>query len=254
MLPLQKLPEFWHNGSRKALSRLLPLLFPRHCPVCDGLVPYGSYICPSCRKLLPLVRGNVCLCCGKPVSSPDQEFCYDCRVFPKSFEGGCSLFLYNHITAPGMMNLKYHNRRSLASFYSREIVRCKASVFKHWKADAVVPVPIHPHKRKKRGYNQAELLSAEIASLLNIRHIPNLLLRIIDTLPQKQFSPQARLTNLQRAFQINSRSDIREIHRIILVDDIYTTGATMEACTRILHQAGISHVYVCSICIGLSRD
>ncbi len=254
MVSLQKLPGLWANCRRQAVSRLLPLLFPRHCPVCDRLVPYGSTICPGCRKLLPLVRGNTCLRCGKPVSRPDQEYCYDCRVFPKSFEEGCSLYLYNHLTAPGMMALKYHNRRTLAEFYSREMVRLRASVFQRWKADTVVPVPVHPHKRKKRGYNQAELLSAEIASLLNIRHIPDLLVRVIDTLPQKQFSPQARLTNLQKAFQMNPSCDLRGIHKVILVDDIYTTGSTMEACTRTLLTAGISHVYVCSICIGLSRD
>ena len=239
---------------RRALRTLLPLLFPRHCPVCDRLLPYGNTICPACRRILPLVKEPVCLCCGKPVSRQDQKYCYDCRIFPKSFDGGCALYLYNHITAPGMMGLKYHNRRLLADFYSREMVRHRKTFFSRWKADAVVPVPVHPHKRKKRGYNQAELLSAEIASLLNIPHYPNLLLRVVDTLPQKQFSPQARLNNLKKAFRINPAVDSAGIRSVILVDDIYTTGATMEACSRILHQAGIASVYVCSVCIGVSRD
>ncbi len=249
-----KLADLYKNLRHMLIYRILPLVFPRHCPVCDRLVSYGRSICPGCRDILPLVRGSLCLRCGKPVSRPDQEYCYDCRIFPKSFDGGCSLYLYNHITAPGMMGLKYHNRRLLASFYSQELVRHRRSVLVSWQADAILPVPVHPHKRKKRGYNQAELLSAGIASLLNIPHLPTLLLRVVDTLPQKQFSPQARLNNLQKAFRINPDISLKGIHRVILVDDIYTTGATMEACCRVLHQAGIRHVFVCSICIGVSRD
>ena len=85
-----------------------------------------------------------------------------------------------------------------------------------------------------------------------------MLIRSVDTLPQKQFSPQARLTNLRKAFCLNPRYDKllseNSSLSILLVDDIYTSGATMEACTHTLLEAGVSEVYILSICIGVSRD
>ena len=122
----------------------------------------------------------------------------------------------------------------------------------------VIPVPIHKNKYKKRGYNQATLLSSRLALTLNLPHYPDMLIRSVDTLPQKQFNPQARLNNLKKAFCFNSHYDKllsqSTPFSVLLVDDIYTSGATMEACTRILLEAGISEVYILSICIGIARD
>lgn len=85
--------------------RLLSALFPRHCPVCAKLVPYGILIHAECQTVLPFISGPTCLRCGKPVSSSAQEYCYDCRTFPKSFQKGLSLFLYNKETRPIMRRL-----------------------------------------------------------------------------------------------------------------------------------------------------
>ena len=98
--------------------RLLSALFPRHCPVCAKLVPYGTLIHAECQTVLPFISGPTCLRCGKPISSSAQEYCYDCRTFPKSFQKGLSLFLYNKETRPIMSAFKYHNNRRLADFLS----------------------------------------------------------------------------------------------------------------------------------------
>ena len=88
-----------HNTQERAIlwiiRQFLPFLFPRHCPLCDKLLPYGSFIHEECHRELPLIHSPVCMRCGKPVSSHTQEYCYDCRAFPKSFQRGLSLFLYN---------------------------------------------------------------------------------------------------------------------------------------------------------------
>ena len=258
--------------------RLLSALFPRHCPVCAKLVPYGTLIHAECQTVLPFISGPTCLRCGKPVSSSAQEYCYDCRTFPKSFQKGLSLFLYNKETRPIMSAFKYHNNRRLADFFIWELFFQKHSQnyfhiyskrYSHSHSriyaaieslgiDAVIPVPIHKNKYKKRGYNQAELLSRRIALIFNLSHYPDMLIRSVDTLPQKQFTPQARLNNLKKAFRFNSRYDnlvqTNASLSVLLVDDIYTSGATMEACTRILLSAGIPNVSVLSICIGMARD
>ena len=246
----------FHELRRLAGRYVLPVVFPRHCPVCKAIVPFGRYICPSCYSKLTFIQSPCCLRCGKPVTSSDQEYCYDCRSFPKTFTAGCSLLMYNNISRPAMMDYKYKNRRMLTSFYTDELVLRYRPLIRSWHLNAMVPVPIHRKKKKKRGYNQAELLSSSLSDSFHLSHYPDLLIRKVNTSPQKQFTPQARVNNLQAAFCLNPRyrTLASELKAVGLVDDIYTTGATMEACTRILLAAGVGRVYVISVCIGAARD
>ena len=237
---------------------VLPAVFPRRCPVCNKMLPYGTFIHDICHRKLPVIRGAVCLRCGKPVARSTQEYCYDCRIFPKSFTNGISRFLYKKKTRHIMSAFKYQNKRGLADFFVWELLHHYRFQPERFGIDAVIPVPVHKNKYKKRGYNQAELLSRRIALAFNLSHYPDMLIRSVDTLPQKEFSPQARLNNLIKAFRFNSHYDTliqkSTSFSVLLVDDIYTSGATMEACTRILLDAGITNVYILSICIGIARD
>ena len=240
---------------------ILPLLFPRHCPFCDELLPYPEMICRSCRTRLPLIGQPTCFRCGKPLRDERQELCYDCRIFPKSFDQGLALFLYNSMTRTSIVAFKYHNQRYLSYFYVEAICRMHKEQLKGWHLQAIIPIPIHKNKRKKRGYNQAELIAGQLSSRLNLPCYTDLIVRNQDTLPQKQFSPQARLNNLGKAFGLNQaylddhgHLSMPDSGRILLVDDIYTTGATMESCARLLKAAGVEKVYIYSLCIGVSRD
>ena len=149
---------------------ILPIFFPRHCPVCNRLVSYGHRVCPSCYRILPFIRPPFCLSCGKPISDGTEEYCYDCRIFAKSFQGGCSLLLYNKISAPGILDYKYKNRRVLTDFYTEEITHRYYPLFKLWKLQGVLPVPVHRDKKRLRGYNQAELLSSSLSACLSLPH------------------------------------------------------------------------------------
>lgn len=185
-----------------------------------------------------------------------QEYCADCRQFPKSFHSGIALWLYNDTTRPPMMAFKYKNRRCLSSFFIDELLKKHRHTLLRWHPDAIIPVPVHRNKRKKRGYNQAELLAKDLSAALNLPYYPHLLLRIIDTPPQKNYSPQARRKHMQNAFALNPRQAflVSHLHTVLLIDDIYTTGATMEACSRLLLSGGVKRIYICSLCIGLSVD
>lgn len=154
------------------------------------------------------------------------------------------------------MDFKYHNHRLLSGFFTDEIVKSHGFELLTWNIQAVIPVPVHKNKRKKRGYNQAALLAKDLGFRLHLPCISDLLLRTIDTPPQKAFSPQARLKNIQNAFCLNPayQSLLPTLHTVLLIDDIYTTGATMEACTRVMRVQGIQNVYIYSLCIGIARD
>ena len=107
-------------------------------------------------------------------------------------------------------------------------------------------------KQRKRGYNQAELIARELSKNLNLICASEILVRTRKTTPMKELNDEERRKNVERAFLV--KENVVKYKKILLVDDIYTSGATMEACTRILLEAGISEVYILSICIGIARD
>lgn len=247
---------------------LITLLFPRRCPVCGEIVPgisgvrggalppLENLICPECIDSLSPVRQPVCMRCGKEVTGSRTEYCPDCMRHPRSFDGGAALFHYNEAARRSMAAVKYKNRREYLDFYSQAMVSRYGKWLSHIRPDALVPVPVHPARRRKRGFNQAEELAERISLLTGIPVRADLLIRIRKTLPQKELNPAERLNNLRLAFAV---SDFYKIHpdqlpeRVVLADDIYTTGSTMEACTRVLKEAGVKQVYVMSVCIGTGR-
>lgn len=184
--------------------------------------------------------------CGKPIENDEQEYCLDCEKYKRTFEKGFILMEYDDVTIPSLSAFKYHNAREYSEFYALEIRERLGEQLNSLGIEGLIPVPIHKRKRKTRGYNQAQVLTASLSKVLGIPQYPDYLTRQIDTTPQKELGPMARLKNLQKAFHIGENSV--KLKKILLVDDIYTTGATMEACTGCLHEAGVQKVYCLSIC------
>ena len=121
------------------------------------------------------------------------------------------------------------------------------------EAECLVPVPIHPARMRKRGFNQAELLARKLGDGLGLPVRTDLLFRCRNTEPQKELGPQGRLKNLEKAFTAAPAADGPVPERVILVDDIYTTGSTIEACSRALGRAGVKKTYFFALCIGQGR-
>lgn len=233
----------------KILNGFIDLLFPRRCPVCDDIVvPKGELICPKCVKKLSFVKGPVCKKCGKEIFSDTQEYCFDCTRHKRSFEYGRALVNYDDISGNSMIKIKYKNKREYLDFYIEAICYRYAGHIKRMAADALVPVPVHPTRKRTRGFNQAEILAKGIGSKLGIPVLPEMLLRGRKTVPQKDLNPAERLKNLEEAFTAGAIP--KGVGSVILIDDIYTTGSTIEACTRTLKRAGIKKVYFIAICIG----
>lgn len=236
----------------KSAKQLSTILYPSRCPVC-GKIPKGQHTCcPSCYRSIHFVRQPFCYSCGKPLASPEIQYCHDCKAHPKTFDRGYSLAVYDSVTRPSLSSIKYKNRRTYLSFYASETVKVYGSLFQSLHFDAILPVPIHPKRMKKRGFNQASLFAKYLGTSLQIPVYDSLLIRTINTLPQKNLSPQQRLHNLQKAFSLFPGYENASLpfRRVLLVDDIYTTGATMEAISRLLKSHGVKEIHIFSICIG----
>ena len=233
----------------------MSLLYPRHCPVCHGIVaPKGEMICTSCRKRLTPIFEPRCKKCGKPLSKEkeEQEYCYDCKTKKHDYKEGTALYPYNDVMQKSIAYFKFQNRREYARAYAEEINRHLGKRLLCWEADCMIPVPIHKKKQISRGFNQAEVLAKEISRISSIPVDTDLLKRVRKTLPQKELNDEERRKNLINAFQIEKKGV--KYKKIILVDDIYTTGSTIDACSRVLKEAGIQEIYFLSLCIGIGYE
>ena len=242
-----------YRNVSKAASVLLDALFPRRCPVCGQIPGAGEVICPPCLKKLSFVSSPVCKKCGKEIISETMEYCLDCTRHRRSFESGISLLNYNEAASRSMAAVKYKNKREYLDFYADEAVRRCGWKLRQMNADCLVPVPVHPRRQRTRGFNQAEILAEKLGEALETEVCSDLLIRVRKTKPQKELNNEERLRNLQEAFVLSGPVP-RQYRTVILIDDIYTTGSTMEACSRKLKEAGVFRVYCISICSGQVPD
>ncbi len=226
-------------------KKSLDILFPPRCAVCDRVLPYGTTgACPECRQGLPRFREPRCFCCGRTVEREEEEYCNDCNRRKHLFRRAFPALQYVPPVSDAMAALKYHGRAEYADFYGRLVAQSFRDSLMGLGADCLVPVPVHPHRRKKRGYNQAALIAEAMSEELGLPVREELLIRSEDTVAQKKLSREERSLNLRSAFQAGAGTPPP---CVILVDDIYTTGATADACTEVLLRAGAEQVYVATV-------
>lgn len=219
------------------------LLYPRRCPVCMDVVPWGEWICDECKDKMQPVRGARCLRCGRGIADEQQEYCTGCSSKRHSFERGVSGFDYRKPQVRDMiMQVKYHNARQLLDYPCAAMAEEYSDTVRQWRCDCLIPVPVHKKRMKKRGFNQAEEIAMRLSYVWGLPVNTKGLRRVKATRPQKELDRESRLANLLQAFEADARQ-LKGAKQIILIDDIYTTGATIEACSRALTAAGIEKIY-----------
>lgn len=202
----------------------------------------------ECIKKITCIEGSICMKCGKQLDDNETEYCSDCARKNFVYKRGVAAFAYSDVMKKSMYAFKYNNRREYARFYAKMLCEKHGNTIKSWNARVLVPVPLHKSRQRKRGYNQAGVLAGQLSELLHIPVDSEMLVRGKKTAPQKTLSDRARVNNLENAFQIG-KSGVR-YRSIILVDDIYTTGATINECASVLRTAGAEDVYFVTACIG----
>lgn len=231
------------------------LLYPRRCPVCQNLVSWGSLICDECELSLPFIEEPTCMKCGKPmpIEYDKYEYCKDCMTHSHFYEKNYSLLHYKEEVKYSLYQFKYKNKREFSVWYGKKLVEKYGAEWKRVGIDLIIPVPLHKTKKRQRGYNQAELLAKVIGIEMNIPYLSDGLVRFSETTPQKELNNKERYLNLRKAIKVGKIEPLQneEKRKILLVDDIYTTGATINACSScLLQEKVVTEVYSCTVAIG----
>lgn len=237
----------------RVTAGFLHLLYPKRCPLCDRAMytPFLSReypICGPCREQAEYVGEPACKKCGKPLTDERGEYCQDCISHSHTFLQGKALWVYKGSVKASIHRLKYGNRREYGKAFAQELVRQYGGWIRRNGIAAIIPVPLHKKRRRQRGYNQAEIVAEEMGRLMKLPVYSKVLLRCVHTRPQKELNDKERKNNLKKAFKISGNE--LQLDYILLVDDIYTTGSTMDGAAETLREAGASHIYAVSVSIG----
>ena len=227
-------------------KKCLDLLYPQTCYFCGKISK--DKLCQSCCEKVIYIEEPRCKKCGKPIRYEEKELCYDCQQNDTYYEQGKSLWLHQGAVKWSVYQFKYHNRRIYGRFYAEELYRLYGKKLEDWRIDVIIPIPLHPKRRRKRGYNQAEIIAKHLGRISGIRVDRKAVVRVNDTKPQKQLNPKERKRNLQRAFRVHKNWE--PVKRILLIDDIYTTGNTIDAVAKVLKEKGACKVWFLTISIG----
>ena len=216
-------------------GRALDLLFPQRCVGCGK---EGELLCGACRHSLPRIIPPICPRCGK--SQPSGVLCPSCVGWIAEIDAIRSPFRFNGVIRQAIHQLKYRNLRALAAPLAEllhdYLVKTEVA------GDVLVPVPLHQKRLRERGYNQSSLLARELSKLINLPVVDNCLIRQRQALPQARTSTvDERRSNVTGAFTCGNRH--LQDKRVLLVDDVSTSGATLDACAAALKAAGATSVW-----------
>ncbi len=232
---------------KDCMNYIKELLFPRRCPICDKIVKIGRKICEPCEEKTEFISGAWCCKCGKPLEEDRREYCYDCEHKKHYYTRGRAVFAYDSI-AQSIYRFKYCNRQEYAEYYGQMTARCLNAEKEMQQAQALVPVPLHAARKRKRGYNQALLLAKALSREWGIPVRDNLIVRIRKIKPLKLLNPLERQNNLKKAFKM-VQNDVK-LKKIIIIDDIYTTGSTIDAVAKEFLEAGVTEIYFITLAAG----
>ena len=236
---------------QKCLNALSDFVFPGICPICEK-APYKdglSYMCLECEDLLPWIQKNGCKYCGIPMSGFDfiGLVCAGCREDPPRFKAGKCLFLLDQNGKKVIHEIKYQGVKDVLKDLPRWLDR-NLSYREFLQGAVLIPVPLHPKRLRKRGFNQslwiADALKKEIGDSVQVN---DALKRIRNTPTQTDFARFERKKNVKNAFALKKKNCLDFLDKIVLIDDVYTTGATLDECTKALIQEGFQNVNVATL-------
>lgn len=228
---------------------ILDSIYPRCCPVChDIVIPRGELVCGKClRKLHPISQPR-CMKCGKSIRDDRREYCADCSTRNHRFTQGIGIYAYDQVMKSSIEMYKTRGRREYGDFYAAVMAHYGKPYITKWKPECIFPVPMHPSSRRRRGFNQAEYLAQGLGDILGIPVETDRIRRIGRGAPQKSLDAKFRRRQLQGEFA--AASDFCAPDRVLIIDDIYTTGSTIDAVAEVLIENQAKNIFFMTLCQG----
>ena len=234
------------------MNNIIPyLLYPKKCVSCDEALDFARYrygFCVRCAREIKYACEPVCKICGKVLSSDNDELCLDCSRVKHFFVQCKGVYVYQGGIKAAMYRFKYNNRRCYKYTFTKDIIRRYGAWIKTNRIEAIVPVPMYKSKKLRRGYNQSEIIAAQLSKEVGIPMYPDVVVRNRPTTPMKGLSNIERQKNLKNAFNFCEKG--LQLRKVLVIDDIYTTGATIDAVAKALLQGGVIEVYGLCVCVG----
>lgn len=237
------------GGVASGAARLLgDVLYPPKCALCHIPVDAAHALCPECFARLNFITKPQCTCCGVPFSyAPLGEMrCGDCLANPPPYQLARAALAYDDVSRPLVTRLKYGDRPHLSILLARLMRQAGHEALQG--AEAIVPVPLHWRRQVARRYNQSLVLARQLGQLSDVAVRPDLLQRHKATTPQVGLSRSQRLRNVAAAFSVpESSRPALQGKTLLLVDDVMTSGATLEACSKVLLKGGAAEIRILTL-------
>lgn len=215
---------------KKVVEGLLQLLFPEKCRVCSSLIPKRSFLCLPCDLKIKRISGSRCTRCGRPFESAALHHpCADCVRKAPAFDWHVSTAFYEEPLKGLLHRFKYADALDLAGLFASWLADSNI------KADCLLPVPVSKKRLGERGYNQSALIAKALSKKTGIPLLVNGLVKARETAPQTQLPRDQRRKNLKGAFEWKKEGRIKD-KKIILIDDVFSTGSTLAECARTLRE------------------
>ncbi len=231
---------------------MLDLLYPRNCVRCGASSPEAlPHLCWDCLSDTPKIDAPFCVCCGDPVAGDIQHdyTCFACSRETPAFEFARSAVRYEGVVGEALRDLKYHQAVWLASDLALLLSACVQAEYPGVEFDEITAVPLYPARFRARGFNQSALLAAELARKMELPYKEKAARRIRSTSTQTGLTAPQRAANVHAAFRKGLFASLKN-KRILLVDDVMTTGATVNACAKALKKGGAQTVHVVTVARG----
>jgi ComF family protein len=230
-----------HMGPFKHVSRMmLDFALPPRCPACGEIVQQADSFCLPCWSSLSFLDGGGCVSCAMPMEQ-EGMVCGSCLANPPAHDGVRAAIAYNKVAGEVVMRFKYGRRPGLARVLAAGMARHSGEV--DFSDAVLVPVPLHRLRLWQRGFNQSAMIARLLSKRLGMALCVDGLIRHRNTPPLRGLNPRQREATVRTAFAINPKqADKIKGKNIVLVDDVYTTGSTTNACARILKRTGAKRV------------